>query len=140
MGGVVYLDEMQEICDEGYGANPERSVMKKEGEEFVYNLLDSLLTPNERDYVLYISGIYGREYTQSEIKEILGLSDTELGNISKSAMRKLRMNGSIRELLNPTYAKSNRTHETSGISLVPSGPCDSLLSDIDASFSDEDIF
>lgn len=140
MGGIVYLDELPETCDEGLSVNPEHSLLRKESDEFVYTLLDNLLTPNERDYVLYISGIYGKEYTQAEIKDILGLTDTEVGNIGKSAMRKLRTNGSIRELLNPTYKKREYSHETSGISLIPVEACDSLLDDIDSEFSDEDLF
>ena len=57
----------------------------------IYTLLDRVLTPRERQVLIMRYGLYqGKEYTQREIAEELGISRSYISRIEKNALRRLR--------------------------------------------------
>ena len=52
----------------------------------IYTLLDRVLTPRERQVLIMRYGLYqGKEYTQREIAEELGISRSYISRIEKNA-------------------------------------------------------
>ena len=57
----------------------------------IYTLLDRVLTPRERQVLIMRYGLYqGKEYTQREIAEELGISRSYISRIEKNALQRLR--------------------------------------------------
>ena len=57
----------------------------------IYTLLDRVLTPRERQVLIMRYGLYqGKEYTQREIAEELGISRYYISRIEKNALQRLR--------------------------------------------------
>ena len=57
----------------------------------IYTLLDHVLTPRERQVLIMRYGLYqGKEYTQREIAEELGISRSYISRIEKNALQRLR--------------------------------------------------
>ena len=57
----------------------------------IYRLLEERLSERERLVLIMRYGLYGgREYTQREIAERLGISRSYISRIEKNAIRKLR--------------------------------------------------
>jgi len=57
----------------------------------LYELLEEVLSPRERRVLIMRYGLYnGREYTQREIAEELGISRSYISRIEKNALLKLR--------------------------------------------------
>lgn len=57
----------------------------------VYALLEQVLSPRERDVLVMRYGLYqGKEYTQREIAEKLGISRSYISRIEKNALNRLR--------------------------------------------------
>jgi len=57
----------------------------------LYELLDTALTPREQKVLIMRYGLYnGKEYTQREIAEQLGISRSYISRIEKNALQKLR--------------------------------------------------
>lgn len=63
----------------------------KDDTKKVYELLERVLTDRERQVVIMRYGLYhGREYTQREIAEQLGISRSYISRIEKNALSRLR--------------------------------------------------
>lgn len=57
----------------------------------IYRLLDEALSPRERQVLVMRYGLYrGREYTQREIAQRLGISRSYISRIEKNALNRLR--------------------------------------------------
>ena len=57
----------------------------------IYTLVDRVLTPRERQVLIMRYGLYqGKEYTQREIAEELGISRSYISRIEKNALQRLR--------------------------------------------------
>ena len=57
----------------------------------MYRLLEEMLTPRERQVLIMRYGLYrGREYTQREIAQKLGISRSYISRIEKNALTRLR--------------------------------------------------
>ena len=57
----------------------------------MYRLLEEVLTPRERKVLIMRYGLYhGREYTQREIAQKLGISRSYISRIEKNALTRLR--------------------------------------------------
>lgn len=57
----------------------------------IYELLDKVLSPRERQVVVMRYGLYhGKEYTQREIAKKLGISRSYISRIEKNALNRLR--------------------------------------------------
>ena len=53
--------------------------------------MDRVLTPRERQVLIMRYGLYqGKEYTQREIAEELGISRSYISRIEKNALQRLR--------------------------------------------------
>lgn len=64
----------------------------KDDTKKVYELLERVLTDRERQVVIMRYGLYhGREYTQREIAEQLGISRSYISRIEKNALSRLRL-------------------------------------------------
>ncbi len=66
-------------------------VSEKENVRKIYELLPVLLTEREREVVILRYGLYGgKEFTQREVAERMGISRSYISRIEKSAIEKLR--------------------------------------------------
>ena len=69
----------------------------------IYTLLDRVLTPRERQVLIMRYGLYqGKEYTQREIAEELGISRSYISRIEKNASA-----GALREHFQDCSSEKN---------------------------------
>lgn len=66
-------------------------ITAKEDTKKVYELIPSVLTERERKVLILRYGLYGgKEYTQREVAEKMGISRSYISRIEKTAIEKLR--------------------------------------------------
>ena len=66
-------------------------ITAKEDTKKVYELIPSVLTKREREVLVLRYGLYGgKEYTQREVAEKMGISRSYISRIEKTAIEKLR--------------------------------------------------